>query len=340
MIATFLLFSMLFQHENQSYLPLSRSELSNRFPVKYLGTIGDLRPGYFEAMQDNPLPDKVEIGPSGASVAKSAGADLLITGKDRNGSPWSVDLGDFALNYACRFYSADLDRNGIRDLVLIFPTGGNGLAPTSHFFSLTFDEQGRPVPFEADGYFEESVKGVTDLVDLNRNGRAELIYMNFDDGYWVTNLYEVRDARWRRVLGRHGLRSYPLYTRFTYRPNRKVVVPAPGRRPFAPDLSNKEPYFRGHLVSYKWADVNRSEDIELVVKTEEGQKITIKPVSWHASFAVVLDGPQERTIVSISEGQEKIRSVLNEIVANAYQVSLYGDRRGNGLGSEILWVSH
>jgi len=35
MIATFLLFSMLFQHENLSYLPLSQSELSNPFPVKY-----------------------------------------------------------------------------------------------------------------------------------------------------------------------------------------------------------------------------------------------------------------------------------------------------------------
>jgi hypothetical protein len=62
MIAALILFSTLFQHENQFYLPLSRSELSNRFPVKYLGTMGDLRPGYFEAMQDNPSPDKVVIG--------------------------------------------------------------------------------------------------------------------------------------------------------------------------------------------------------------------------------------------------------------------------------------
>ncbi|HKC85713.1 MAG TPA: hypothetical protein VKG02_07060, partial [Blastocatellia bacterium] len=79
-----------------------------------------------------------------------------------------------------------MDSNGIRDLVVIYPTGGNGLAPTSHFFSLTFDELGRPVPFKADGYFQESNKGITDLVDLDRDGRAELIYMNFDDGYWIT----------------------------------------------------------------------------------------------------------------------------------------------------------
>jgi len=338
MIATLLLLSMLFQHENQSYLPLSRSELSNRFPVRYIGTIGDLRPGYFEAMQDSVLPDKVDIGPSGASVARSGGG-LLITGKDKKGYSWSVILNDFASAYARRFYSADLDRNGIRDLVVIYPTGGNGLAPTSHFFSLTFDELGRPVPFKADGYFQESNKGVTDLVDLDRDGRAELIYMNFDDGYWITNLYEVSGARWRHVSGFRGHRSYPLYTRFTYRPNRKVVVPAPPRRPFAPDLSNKEPYFRGRLVSYRWADVNRSEDIELVVETENGRKITSKPVSWYGSFTVVSDGAEGRTIISISSDEERIRSVLNEIVANAYQVSLYGDRRGKGLGSEILWAS-
>src|SRR5215470_5038316 len=160
MIATLLLLSMLSQHENQSYLPLSHSELSNRFPVRYIGTIGDLRPGYFEAMQDSVLPDKVDVGPSGASVARSGSGGLLITGKDKKGYSWSVDLNDFALAYACRFYAADLDRNGIRDLVLIYPTGGNGLAPTSHFFSLTFDKLGRPVPFKADGYFQESNKGI------------------------------------------------------------------------------------------------------------------------------------------------------------------------------------
>jgi len=74
----------------------------------------------------------------------------------------------------------------------------------------------------------------------------------------------------------------------------------------------------------------------LVVETENGRKITSKPVSWYGSFTVVSDGAEGRTIVSISSDEESIRSVLNEIVANAYQVSLYGDRRGKGLGSEIL----
>lgn len=329
----------LFQYENQSYLPLSPSELRRRFPVRYLGTMGTLRPGYFELKQDSPLPEKVEAGPSGVNVTKSAGNELLITGRDKKGFPWRVNLGAFVLAYACRFYSADLDRNGIRDLVLIHPTGGNGFAPTSHFFSLTFDEQGRPLPFEADGYFQDSTDGIFDLVDLNSDGRAELIYMNFDDGYWITNLYEVSGAKWQRVKGLHGRRSYPLYTRFTYRANQKLITPAAGRHPLAPDLSNKEPRFRGQLISYRWANVERSEDIELVVKTDQGQKVTTKPVSWYDSFMVVLDGAQERIIVSLAADEKRIRSVLDKIVANAYRVSVYGDRRGNGTGSEILWAS-
>src|SRR5688572_20100236 len=197
----------LFQYENQDYLPLSRSELNRRFPVRYLGTIGTLRPAY------------MEVGPSGASFTRSGEEGLLITGRDKKGSLWRVDWGTFILDYACQVYSADLDHNGVRDLILIHPTGGNGLAPTSHFFSLTFDEQGRPRPFEADGYFQGSTEGIFDLVDLNRDGRAELIYRNFDDGYWITNLYNVSGAKWQRVKGLHGHHSYPLYTRFTYRAN-------------------------------------------------------------------------------------------------------------------------
>jgi hypothetical protein len=86
--------------------------------------------------------------------------------------------------------------------------------------------------------------------------------------------------------------------------------------------------------------VEHSEDLKLLVKTDGGQKVTIKPVSWYASFTVVSDSSDERTIVSLSAHEERVKSVLNEIVAHAYPVSLYGDRRGNGLGSEILWASH
>jgi len=328
-----------FQYENQDYLPLNKIELHRRSPVKYVGTIGGSgSPGDFEGTQDKPLPKRLDIGVSGAAVSETEDKGLLIAGEDRDKKSWSVTLGESALAYACRFYVADIDSNGIRDVVVVFPTGGNGLAPTSHIFTLTFDEQGRPISFEADGYFEESNEGIADLVDLDRDGRAELIYMNFDDGYWITNLYEVENARWQLIKGQHGRRIYPLYTRFTNSPNRKPVVPKRGRHPSAPDLSNTSPLLQGRLISYRWADVSSSEDILLTVENRQGKRMVSEPVSWYASFAVVLDNKDGRKIISLSANEEAVKSALNEIIAKGYDIALYGRRRGDISSPEILWA--
>lgn len=327
-----------FQTENQDYLPLSPAELSKHFPVEYVGTLRVGRPGDFAGTEDRPLPPQLACGVSGAAVSLAEEEGLLIAGKDKLNKSWSVNLGDAAFVYAGRFYVADLDRNGIRDLVLVVPTGGNGLAPSSHLFSLTFDEQGRPVSFEADGYFDYSNKDISDLVDLDGDGRAELIYMNFDDGYWITNLYEIRNARWQLIKGAHGRRVYPMYTRFTNSPNRKAVVPKHGRHPFAPDLSNNSPKLEGRLLSYRWADVSHSEDIVLTMQTKQGKQVLSKPVSWYSSFAVVLETREGRRIISLSAGEAAMKAALDEIIAQGYQVSLYGERRPDTSSPEILWA--
>jgi len=225
------------QYESQDYLPLTQAELKKRFPLRYVGTLGRERPGYFDSISDTPVGASLRIGPSGAVITKTNDDNVAITGKDKRQREWRVQLDPSTLFYACRFYEADLDRNGTRDALLLYPTGGNGLAPTSHLLAITFNEIGRPVTFEADGYFQDVSGEIFDLVDLNHNGRAELIYMNFDDGYWITNIYEVKHARWQRIVGRHGNRSYPLYTRFTFNENHKPTVPKRGRHPVAPDLS-------------------------------------------------------------------------------------------------------
>ena len=40
------------QYENQQYLPLTTAEISKKFPVTYIGTLGHNRPGYFEDISD------------------------------------------------------------------------------------------------------------------------------------------------------------------------------------------------------------------------------------------------------------------------------------------------
>lgn len=319
------------QHENLDYSPLTKAELSRRFPVRYIGTLGHDRPGYFEDQSDKPLSQTIGIGPSGAVITTTDDRDVIITGQDKLRRGWSIHLGSSVLSFACRFYDADLDRNGIRDGVLVFPTGGNGLAPTSHFLAITFDESGRPVTFEADGYFQELDGQIFDLVDLNRNGRADLIYMNYDDGYWITSIYEVRNARWQRIVGRHATRTYPLYTRFTFKENHKSVVPKRGRHPFAPDLSNRFPQLTGRLVSYK-------EDLSLLIRDARGKDVTSKPVRWYACFAVVLDAPDGRKIVSMNAEEEALKSLLDKIISANYKVTLFGTRDPNTSSPELLWA--
>lgn len=323
--------------QNHDYLPLSRAETDRRFPVKFIGETGGGRPGYFGTGKDGAVaPARMKAGPAGSSFAMDEDGGAVIEGKDKGGAPWRVRLGNLS-GYGSRLYTADLDRDGVQDLVIVSPTGGNGLAPSSHLFALTFDEKGRPVPFEADGYFEEDKRGVFDLLDIDRDGRAELLYMNFDDGYWITTLYEVQGGHWRRVEGARGRRTYPLYTRFTNRPNRRPTVPASGRKPFMPDLSNAAPVLRGTLAAYEWADIKQSENIKLFVNASDG-RVTCSPVAWFGSFGVVADSAEGREVITIYGNEEAAKALLETAVNDRSEVTLYGRRSAEGCSPEWVWL--
>ena len=323
--------------QHRDYLPLTKAETDRRFPVKLLGETGGGRPGYFGTGSDGAAaPARMSVGPAGASFEMDEEGRAVINGQDRDGAAWRVRLGHLS-GYGSHLYTADLDRDKVNDLVILSTTGGNGLAPTSHLFALTFDEQGRPVPFEAEGYFEYGERSIFDLLDLDRDGRAELLYMKFDEGYWVTTLYEAAGGHWRRVEGAHGRRTYPLYTRFTRRPNRRPTVPQPGRRPFTPDLSNTAPAARGTLASYEWADVSRSENLKLFVDTDGG-RVACRPVAWFGSFGVVADSAEGREVVTVYGNEEAAKALLDGAVKEKSAVTLYGRRSAEGCSPEWVWL--
>ena len=114
------------QYENQYYLPLTKRELAKKFKIQYVGTLGNRRPGYFGDMKDKALPDTLYAGTGKVNVDVNGSGELTLSGKDRRGKTWKANLGNFPTAYACRFYVGDLDNNGFRDIVLVFPTGGNG----------------------------------------------------------------------------------------------------------------------------------------------------------------------------------------------------------------------
>lgn len=313
--------------QQHDYSPLSKAETAHRFPLRHLGML------HHEQM----IVD-IPIGPKGATTQLVNEDDLRITGQDKAGLTWEVHLEDRGPGNAFAGYTGDLDKNGYKDLVLVVPTGGVGLAPTTHIITLMFDAAGRPITFEADGYFEDDKQSVDDLIDMDGDGRAELIYMNFADGYWITNVYQAKQARWSRVKGRFGKRAYPLYTRFTYHPNHKPVTVRPGRHPVAPDLSDNQPRLSGQLLSYQWKDVSQSEDIVLKIKTVRGTEVSCQPESWYAAFAVLIDDEKGRRIASLATNEQVIKNLLDEIVKRGYAVDLYGQRGTDGCRPELLWA--
>lgn len=324
--------------QNQDYLPLSRAETSRRFPVKLIGkTGGGAGPGYFARGSDTAAASaQMSAGPSGSTFEMDEEGMAVITGKDKGGGAWRVRLGNLA-GYGAHLYAADLDGDKVQDLVIVSPTGGNGLAPTTSLVALTFDGKGRPVLFDVGGYFQEDDRGVFDLLDLDGDGRAELLYMNFDDGYWITTLYEAEGGHWRRLEGTHGRHTYPLYTRFTNRPNRRPVTPRHGRKPFTPDLSNAEPVLRGALASYEWADVSQSEDIKLFVNAG-GSRVACSPVSWFGSFGVVVDSDEGREVVTVYGNEEAAQELLKAAVQAKSEVTLYGRRSAERCSPEWVWL--
>lgn len=223
------------QGENMDYLPFSKS-LLRPFKLKRIELSDDLRSGRALNVAGVQIQEEKAAGvddPNSESIHR-----LVFSGSNRGGKSWRV--GALASNYYDALYQGDLDLNGTSDLVLAMSTGGNGLAPSTRLIFVTFDRRGDPVLFESTGYYQSGPDGIVDVADLNGDGRAELVHMVFSDGYWITDVYRVRESRWSRVTGRFAGLRFPLYTRFTNRPNHRPSRPASGRNPVAPNLLKRD----------------------------------------------------------------------------------------------------
>ena len=328
------LWPFLILSQNKDYLPLTQAELGEPFTMKRLSVL---------TMRTTEL--RTNAGPSGSEYRTQPGKEvnmLTLQGQDKMRMSWRVDL--FPL-WGCAgawpVFEADLDRDGVQDAVLLMPTCGNGLAPSKHIMIVTFDNAGRPIPFEAEGYFEESGHGIDALVDLNRDGRADLIFMNFNDGYWITNVYMLEDARWNRVQGGMSGRNFPLYTRFTTRANKAAVTPPPSRHPAAPELSNLNPVVSGKLTSWKWvrADSSSYFDLQLLITDATGKASVCTTQYWFASARIVIDAPEGRTIRSVEEpDRSSLDILLQQIVSTKRTLRLYGKRTLEHCSPELIWA--
>lgn len=290
------------------YLPLDKRILSHRFSQKLV----------VESLQAG---QSVYWGK--AKICISPLNYLTVKGSDNNSKQWNFTAA--ALSGSASVWTADLDNNGTQDLIFFAPTGGCGWAPSSDFIALLFEKDGRPFPWIVDGFFEVDSHGIKDLLDLNNDGRAELIKQNRDDGYWITSFYEARNARWHRLRDLAGI-TLPMHTRFTYSSNKNAISPPAYRHPFEPDFSNDSDSFcksakQRYIDEIEWANVSSSENPDILLS--DGKHCI--PAAWYATFTVVLDEPTGRRIAVLSAG-EATHKLLQEICGRRLPVSVAGAR--------------
>jgi len=313
------------QGYNPYYLPLTQAELAKRIPQKKIHC-----PGYNSG-------DQIKIG---AATVHEVDGELRISGKDKRGHPWKVS-GLF--NYwGCEIYISDLDHNGTQDLIVVTYNSANGLAPNVELGILLFESNGRPVFSDFIGYFETDAQGVKDYLDLNNDGHTQLICQSFDDGYWITSLYEARDSHWFPVHGGHGSRTYPLYTRFTYRPNHVATIPKAGRNPQYADLSNNAILDQAPVTIDKllWANVKESENPTFIFS--DGR--TCSPVAWYGTLVVVVDQDAGRKSATLSDPEDS-KQLLDTIVHDKLPVRISGHRppredKSSDCAPELIWAGN
>ncbi len=242
----------------------------------------------------------------------------------------------------------DLDRNGYRDLIVVtFNPRSDG--QDVKLTTILIDRERRPVPWQAWGYFEVDNQGVSELLDIDNDGRAELVYLHvegdqFDGERSSLSLYAARDAHWERVSGPVGGMTFPLLeppgTNLLEQPDlTNAVAPSggqvritsliPGR---AEDCGVQLPITRdpdGTVSVDTEAAAARRQSCYDKLALSDGRKLNVPEI-------VVLDRPGGRQVSLMGSG--KHTSLLNEAKADRLSVQVVGRSCASGCRPFLLWA--
>ena len=139
------------------------------------------------------------------------GNRVLVNKKDR----------EIPLPYA--LYRVDLDKNGLEDLIVFSNYRGCGLASQQGAVDIFLNKQ--------DGSYQKisydtMASGPEDFVDLDKDGRYEVIITDFYGGdkhnYFTYDIYEFKDYRLLNVDTK--FKGFPKFIWFTDNPNDKDTV--------------------------------------------------------------------------------------------------------------------
>jgi hypothetical protein len=205
-------------------LPIPGELLKRRFPQVELGDCSL----QLEASQLSGSEATRTLQAGGITLRTGARALLSVEGADLGGNAWRIALRNQP--GGCTAWHADLDHNGREDLIITtFNPTSDGKDVTLTIIMI--DDRGRPVPWQAPGYFDVDDHGVRDLLDLDQDGRAELAYLHLEGGRFEgqrssLSLYKAGKAHWQRMSGRLAGLLFP------------ILRPAGAKLTEDPDLSN------------------------------------------------------------------------------------------------------
>lgn len=263
--------------------------------------------------------------------------EVLLSGVAKSGRRWEVHISGID-----EVWRADLDGNGTLDYVFTFDRYPDGrIAPQFSLSVLLMDSDGMPVPFFTRGHQAEDGDAIKHLLDLNQEGKAELLISDFDDdpsdafvgyycsGHWINQLYGFNNLGAQEIRGAEGGIRFPLIQNWTYRGTKC----APFLKPF---FTIRSPKPLNHETGGK----------VLVATIRDAQVggVTIEPAGGCQGEIVpsyvVYDTPRLRRIAFTNPGNLYLPELVRTI-RTGRRVELRGVNKqqpGGSCSADLLWV--
>lgn len=165
---------------------------------------------------------KCEVKPG--VTAENVEGKFTMTGVDSSGKRWTLTEAE-SRYFGGSCFIADVDKNGVDDVVYFFNTGSCGIP----FYALTiffFDKNGIPHRDEAVSRFSVEKTGIADLLQAPDGKGAYVLIQDLtqskiegrDRSYWRYSMMKAQDCKLVNVKEALGV-HFPNYVQFTDKPN-------------------------------------------------------------------------------------------------------------------------
>ena len=242
-------------------------------------------------------------------LSSAQDGDLRISGFSNDGSGWNASI-EFAQVARCEVWTAELSPgNPPSIIILTWGIDSSGDWGTN-LSLLLFDEQGKPMPWQAISHFDINEKGVQEIVRLPGQEKVSIVIPiqegdRFNGFTYLYDLYDIVGDRVQRVTDvRYGVK-WPLIP-----PNRPDIE----AHHLLDTLTTVEPMAKAGLnesPSHATRLVHDSSDKNIQIELENGSPMSQScppPDCWRDSGAVA--SLIRRPKIMVEDRAEHERSII------------------------------